>query len=339
MALLGDIFVDLHADGVSGLPEWGEDRSASAVHLLPGGSCANTARQLASIAAGFSVSLFSTLGDDELGRHFLRRVTEEALLHEPQSTLRLLPGVAQSCCLILSGVRRVPASAGAPATAEADRAMVSCYSSTSRLSVSECSPALSRGRWDVLHLGGYFNCPRLHNDELLRLCESVHASGGIVSFDPQFDASGRWEGEAGHLARLLPLVDVMLLSEIEASGIAGQRKRAEAGTDTEAAMGDQVSRLPFSSLPLPAHTFRLRPAPLAAHPFLTYLLATPCRAPRQQSIMRAARSSYRRTARRHRWRSWCAGTLPPSSSSSKAAMESALAAPPNGGSTPPSRQT
>lgn len=279
IALLGDIFVDLHAHGVSGLPEWGEDRTASAVHLLPGGSCANTARHLASITSNsFCVSLFSTLGDDELGRHFLRRVTEEALLHEPHSTLRLLPGVPQSCCLILSGVRRGPAVPGAPATAEADRAMVSCYSSTSRLSVPECSPALSRGRWDVLHLGGYFNCPRLHSDDLLRLCDRVHASGGIVSFDSQFDASERWEGEGGHLARLLPLVDVMLLSELEAGGIAGWRQGRGAAVDAEAAIGVQVRypALPISPHPLPRPTPHPHTSPL---PLRHAASASPRRSP------------------------------------------------------------
>jgi sugar/nucleoside kinase (ribokinase family) len=241
VALLGDIFVDLQAHGVSGLPAWGEDRMASAVHLLPGGSCANTARHLASIArSSFCVSLFSTLGDDELGRHFLRRVIEEGLLHEPHATLRLLPGVPQSCCLILSGVRHVPAADGAASAAEADRAMVSCYSSTSRLSVPECSPALDRGGWDVLHLGGYFNCPQLHSDDLLRLCGCVRASGGVVSFDPQFDASERWEGQADHLARLLPHVDVMLLAEAEAAGIAGRRRGQQAAVNTPDAVGEQV---------------------------------------------------------------------------------------------------
>jgi len=217
VACLGDVFVDLQADGVSGLPEWGTDHSASAVRLLPGGSCANTARNLASICqGGISVSLFSTLGDDELGRFFLRRVTQEGLLDGVNPSLQLLPGVPQSCCIILSGMK--PSVGAEPASA--DRAMVSCYSSTARLSVRECAPELCDDEWDVLHLGGYFNCPGIHTLDLLRLCERVRASGGIVSLDTQFDASGQWAGLDGHLSRLLPLVDVFLPSENEAMGIA-----------------------------------------------------------------------------------------------------------------------
>eukprot|EP00967_Tisochrysis_lutea_P082472 scaffold114180_cov29-Tisochrysis_lutea.AAC.2 len=231
VAMLGDVFVDMQADGVSGLPEWGMDRTAAAVHLLPGGSCANTARNLAGLARGaLSVSLFSALGDDELGRYFLRRVKEEGLLHSPESTLRLLPRVSQSCCIILSGMKHVKPLGGL-VRLDADRAMVSCYSSTSQLSVSECAPELGDSEWALLHLGGYFNCPKLHTEDLLGLCRSVRSSGGIVSFDPQFDASEKWQGEGQHLHRLLSIVDVMLPSEIEAMGIAGTQESPNAAME------------------------------------------------------------------------------------------------------------
>jgi len=164
IAMLGDVFMDMQADGVVGLPEWGKDRTMSAISIIPGGACANTARQLASLSAPrFNVSLFSTLGDDELGRLFLRRMQDESLLHTPETTLRTLPGVPQSCCIILSGNQ----TRTSPCAPVADRAMVSCYSSTERVGsedIDACTRALPLA---LLHIGGYFNCPKIHSSRLL----------------------------------------------------------------------------------------------------------------------------------------------------------------------------
>ena len=48
VAFLGDACVDVQVAGVQALPGWGEDAEAQGVSLLPGGSCANAARHLAS---------------------------------------------------------------------------------------------------------------------------------------------------------------------------------------------------------------------------------------------------------------------------------------------------
>ena len=51
VALLGDAFVDVQVAGLQERPAWGRDVTCDAVALLPGGSCANTARHLASLGA------------------------------------------------------------------------------------------------------------------------------------------------------------------------------------------------------------------------------------------------------------------------------------------------
>ena len=153
VACLGDAFVDVQVAGVAALPSWGEDAECQGVSLLPGGSCANAARHLASIGREeLSVSFFTCIGDDEFGRWFLSKLKDEGLLAAPDESVLVCAGVPQSTCVVLSGA--------------VDRAMVSCYSSN-RLMQAEAfeEPLLRRGApYSHLHIGGYFNCAKLHTE-------------------------------------------------------------------------------------------------------------------------------------------------------------------------------
>lgn len=220
IALLGDAFVDVQVDGLSQLPAWGVDRACSSVRMLAGGSCANTARQLASLGGGAAkVCFFSAVGDDEFGRFYRRELASEGALACAETTLVTLPGTPQSTCVVLSG--------------PADRAMVSCYSSVGRMALSpfrECSPALAGGSapWRHLHIGGYFNIAGCHTEALLALVAEVRAQGGTVSLDPQYDTTERWVGADGRLGALLGCIDVFMPNEAEACGVAGTATAAEA---------------------------------------------------------------------------------------------------------------
>ena len=199
VACLGDAFVDVQVAGVAALPSWGEDAECQGVSLLPGGSCANAARHLASIGREeLSVSFFTCIGDDEFGRWFLSKLKDEGLLAAPDESVLVCAGVPQSTCVVLSGA--------------VDRAMVSCYSSN-RLMQAEAfeEQLLRRGApYSHLHIGGYFNCAKLHTEALLALVRALRAAGARVSLDTQFDASELWTGSDGHLRRLLPLLDLTL---------------------------------------------------------------------------------------------------------------------------------
>ena len=84
----GDAFVDVQVAGVAALPSWGEDAECQGVSLLPGGSCANAARHLASIGREeLSVSFFTCIGDDEFGRWFLSKLKDEGLLAAPDEAV------------------------------------------------------------------------------------------------------------------------------------------------------------------------------------------------------------------------------------------------------------
>ena len=232
VAFLGDAFVDVQVAGVQTLPGWGEDAECQGVSLLPGGSCANAARHLASIGRDeLSVCFCTCVGDDEFGRWFLQKLKDEALLSAPDKSVAVLAGVPQSTCVVLSGA--------------ADRAMVSCYSSNRMMRAEVFEPMLCAVPYVHLHLGGCataselepspppckrrtekdlvradFSCHALHTDALLTLVRSLRSSGASVSIDTQFDHSDQWTGSGGHLKRLLPLLDVLLFNETEGSGIA-----------------------------------------------------------------------------------------------------------------------
>jgi sugar/nucleoside kinase (ribokinase family) len=141
VALIGDAFVDVCVSGLERLPAWSEDRSCSGVRMVAGGSCGNTARQLASLTHGeFAVSFFTATGDDEAGALFRRTLLQEGLLIDVERTVQVLPSTPQSTCIVLSG--------------PSDRAMISCYTSNERISTSVFGEQLpppdgSRG-WSAL---------------------------------------------------------------------------------------------------------------------------------------------------------------------------------------------
>lgn len=215
VALIGDAFVDFNLSGLSRLPSWGTDVACAGVSMLPGGSCANTARQLGSLAGvSVSTSFFGAVGDDALGSFFARALSDEGLLVGTESSLIRIPGVPQSCCTILAG--------------PSDRAMISCYTSNERLTIEPCISALlgeSAGLppLSLLHFGGYFNCVGLHDDATLTLIAELkqrHAT--LITMDPQHDANEKWTGENAHLARLFPLLDVFMPNEVEIVHVAAR---------------------------------------------------------------------------------------------------------------------
>lgn len=207
VALIGDAFMDINLAGLVRLPQWGIDVPCAGVQLTVGGSCANTARQLASIGRdNFQASFFSGVGDDSMGNSFRRALREEGLLVDVDTSLHVLKAVPQSCCTILAG--------------PSDRAMISCYSSNHGFSLLPFREVLLGATWAGLHLGGYFNCVGLHTQDLLDVVGTMRGSGTLITLDPQHDAEEKWTGEGDHLTKLFPSVDVFLPNEVEACRVA-----------------------------------------------------------------------------------------------------------------------
>mmetsp|Transcript_23031 Transcript_23031/g.58674 ORF Transcript_23031/g.58674 Transcript_23031/m.58674 type:complete len:335 (-) Transcript_23031:529-1533(-) len=211
VVVIGDAIVDVQVSGLVQLPEWGKDRDCAAVSMLPGGSASNVARQLGSIGAGsVRVSFLSAVGDDEMGRFFLRTLSAEAFVADAASTLQVLPETAQSTCVVLSG--------------PTDRAMVTCYESVHQLNVELFAGIASLEEAAIVFVGGYFNCRGLHTPDFIRVLETCRRRGALICLDPQYDCTEKWTGIDGHLEQLLPHVDVFLPNEVEACGVTGEAK-------------------------------------------------------------------------------------------------------------------
>ena len=236
VALIGDAFVDFNLSGLQRLPAWGTDVPCAGVRMLPGGSCANTARQLGSLGgSSVAVSFFGAVGDDDLGRFFIRALSEEGHVVGAESTLHRLAGVPQSCCTILAGPN--------------DRAMISCYTSNERLTIEPFAATLAPSSdgddpepWALFHLGGYFNTVSVHTEATLDALRAMKARGTILTMDPQHDANEKWTGEDGHLARLFPLLDVFLPNEVEIAHVAAHCADQEAAVLAASALQTAVAQ-------------------------------------------------------------------------------------------------
>ncbi len=138
----------------------------------------------------------------------------QALTTAPTLAWQVLPETPQSTCVVLSG--------------PADRAMITCYASVHRLTIGPfaCHPALARA--SIVHLSGYFNCVGLHDDATLAVLAACRERGALLTLDPQYDCTEAWTGRDGHLAKLLPLLDVFLPNETEAQGLTGASTPAAA---------------------------------------------------------------------------------------------------------------
>ena len=200
--MLGDAIVDLALCGCARLPAWGADVPVDSASLLPGGSCANTARQLGALGGKhLEVSLFATIGDDELGRWFRTALFAEGNL--AHAHLVVCEHTPTSLCAVLSGA--------------ADRAMATCYSSVSQMRARIFAEMISATKWHALHLGGYCSCPGLHAPATLALCKQLRAGGTAISLDPQYiNSGGDSAARDAHMLAMLDIVHVFLPNELEA---------------------------------------------------------------------------------------------------------------------------
>eukprot|EP00929_Paragymnodinium_shiwhaense_P113562 TRINITY_DN81842_c0_g1_i1.p1 TRINITY_DN81842_c0_g1~~TRINITY_DN81842_c0_g1_i1.p1 ORF type:complete len:339 (+),score=41.65 TRINITY_DN81842_c0_g1_i1:67-1017(+) len=194
LAVIGDFFVDLQAK-VPKLPEWDRDVETPAIEVLPGGSAGNTARQLFSMCDG-GVRFFSTCSDDPLGVAALHAMTQQGFDTSYMTKLDL----PSSACIVLSG--------------PSDRGFVSCYSTVSALTVATLkTDALKECRH--VHVGGYLGNIGLHTEEFITLLEECRQGGATISLGTQTSPTEEWLGQDGHLKKVLPLLDILLVNEHE----------------------------------------------------------------------------------------------------------------------------
>lgn len=234
VAIIGDAFADLYCFlGDSSLPKPGGDaRLLKPIRTVAGGSGLNTATHLSSLsrrrsgaggaAVVDSISLHTVLNEsDAYGRLLSSHANEHgfALVNcrrpspEPEST--------GHCTVIVSkGERSFMTHLGCVAAFKADH-----------VDVDGVLGGTSDHDHLHVHVAGYYNIAGFFDGQLKRLlqrirdrrtstCNSVAGSSGrgtTVSLVPQHDATEQWDGG---LIDLLPLVDYLICSEVEAERIA-----------------------------------------------------------------------------------------------------------------------
>jgi len=215
LGVVGDLFIDLTALGVAGMPEWGHDTACTKIQVSVGGSALNTAMAASAVLfpaittgeeatkPSSQVALFGAVGRDHFGQTILDVTKQREAASLDATGVAVLEGVPTAACICLSG--------------REDRAFVSTYGATAALSTTDLDLTLLRS-CTHLHLCGYFMLHGLHKD-LLPLLRELKERGVSLSLDPGFDPSNQWENG---IQDILPLVDLFFPNEIEAMSISGR---------------------------------------------------------------------------------------------------------------------
>jgi sugar/nucleoside kinase (ribokinase family) len=223
LTIIGDVFCDVLASGVSVLPQWGEDSTASnEVVLRAGGSGLNTAVWVDSLGEEIAVRIPRVYGRrdthfTETIRNCLRttgivvidpithpEILEDELEQEvEQDRLDWRTGV----CLCISGAY--------------DRSFVSYRGGNGKFQYSDFeSRALVPYNTTHVHIAGFYNCPGIWGESTVEFISECRKRNGVktISLNPQF--SQNW---GGGIHEILPLVDFFICNELEAFGITNER--------------------------------------------------------------------------------------------------------------------
>eukprot|EP00550_Attheya_septentrionalis_P001913 CAMPEP_0198287370 /NCGR_PEP_ID=MMETSP1449-20131203/6215_1 /TAXON_ID=420275 /ORGANISM="Attheya septentrionalis, Strain CCMP2084" /LENGTH=407 /DNA_ID=CAMNT_0043985317 /DNA_START=52 /DNA_END=1275 /DNA_ORIENTATION=- len=229
--VIGDAFVDLLCvmEPDAGMPEPGGDtRLASPVRTMAGGSALNTATHLASLCQSIgghrghiSLGLQAVWNEgDEHGKlleaHANRWGIRIKNCRTPEGA-----GATGHCIVIVSGngERSFLTHLGCVAHFCASHLDIHSLIRTNNLSVD----APTHSHHQHVHVAGYYNIPKFWNGNLQSQLHQIREersklSGGTTSISlvPQHDATGQWDGD---LCGLLPLVDFLILNQVEAKAI------------------------------------------------------------------------------------------------------------------------
>ncbi|MDA9620641.1 carbohydrate kinase family protein [bacterium] len=215
LAIIGDVFADLSATGLSSLPQWGCDVAVERpINMLAGGSGFNSAVQLASMqrdprrgivtgpaSAGVDVMLYAALGDDSFA-NFLQNAAYEMGVNmqrvrtgpaSGEGEDEIAEATGTGVCMVLAGYTD-------SSRTRIDRSFVTHYGVVAEMRASDLDWQALRDGADHVHISGYYNFKGLHGAEgeaqTARMLQYVRAAGVTTSVCAQFDSSQRWEGNA-----------------------------------------------------------------------------------------------------------------------------------------------
>jgi len=200
--VVGDLNADLILTGLSGHPNYGREVLVRGCRMTLGGSGAILACGLARL--GRPVRFLGRVGGDATGD--------------------MLTDLMRRRGVDISGLRRDPKEGTGIAVAFThtdDRALVSYLGTVATTRLRDL-PLDNLRRYAHLHLTSPFLQYGLR-DSFPPLLRRARKAGLTTSLDPGWDPRGRWEVDS-----ILPHVDVLLVNEMEAKALTGQRRPLEA---------------------------------------------------------------------------------------------------------------
>lgn len=200
--VIGDLNADLILTGLSGHPRYGREVLVSGCSLTLGGSAAIFACGLARL--GRDVAFRGKVGGDATGDFVLKLMSERGV--------------------DVSGVKRDARTGTGIAVAFTetdDRALVSYLGTVASTEPKDVAPD-DWSRYGHLHLTSPFLQFGL-SSHFPKMLKAAQRAGLTTSLDPGWDPRERWGLDA-----LYPLLDVILVNEIEAKALTKLRKPVEA---------------------------------------------------------------------------------------------------------------
>ena len=228
--IIGDSFADVFCYLSAALPKLGGDsRLLEPVRTKAGGSGLNTATHLASLlgqfsppSSSFDVSLQTVINENDIHGRLL---IDHCRRHDITLLNRRVSDVPS--CFSGTGQETVDSIDATPhcvvIVAQNDRSFMSYLGCLSKFSGDDVLPLINSTALNVVHVAGYFNLPRFWNGSLARklrelrgYAESKGPCDLLISMVPQQDATEQYDGG---VKEVLKLIDILILSEVEAKGM------------------------------------------------------------------------------------------------------------------------
>jgi sugar/nucleoside kinase (ribokinase family) len=253
LCVVGDVFCDISATGLTALPRWGGDVAVERpIRMLPGGSGLNSAVLLASLqreycrgklnvlagsrtrhAPGVHTVLYAPLSDDAFGT-LIRSKAREAGVALVPVRVRAGAGTGRTAgaeqpgtgvCVVLGGWTDA-------ARTRLDRTFVTHYGVVGAMCAADLPPEATAAA-DHVHISGYYNFKTLGYAGCAEIFARARAGGGGTSLCAQYDSREVWDG-IPQLCRD-GLLDLLFVNEDEAAALTGRRVREVGGGIDEAA--------------------------------------------------------------------------------------------------------
>lgn len=205
--VIGNVQLDVVASPVLRLPKPGGDDVIEHIAVRPAGAAGNVSLALA--ALDVEHRLFGAVGDDQAGRW----VADE---------LGRL-GVGRDVLVVAGEETGISIALEAPGR---ERAFLTAHGVLSGYTLDDLPEEATEA--DLVLLTGYFSLPGLRGAGTVDLLKGARSKGAVTAFDTGWDPDDWAGGATREVLELLPLVDIFLPNEPEATALTGRSDPEEA---------------------------------------------------------------------------------------------------------------